>query len=229
MNAVELSGIRKSYRLGATEVTVLRGVDLQVAQHEYVAVMGASGSGKSTLLNIIGFLDTPDAGEIRIHGRPVQRQDDAALSGFRNRTIGFVFQSFHLLGNCSALENVMLPLRYRGLARAAARARASAALAEVGMERRAAHRPDELSGGQRQRVAIARAIVGEPDIILADEPTGNLDSKTSDEVLDVFARIHANGRTLIVVTHAPHVAERCQRTIRVSDGRVLDAAALATA
>ncbi|ALN93644.1 MULTISPECIES: ABC transporter ATP-binding protein [Lysobacter] len=229
MNAVELSGIRKSYRLGATEVTVLRGVDLQVAQHEYVAVMGASGSGKSTLLNIIGFLDTPDAGEIRIHGRPVQRQDDAALSGFRNRTIGFVFQSFHLLGNCSALENVMLPLRYRGLARAAARARASAALAEVGMERRAAHRPDELSGGERQRVAIARAIVGEPDIILADEPTGNLDSKTSDEVLDVFARIHANGRTLIVVTHAPHVAERCQRTIRVSDGRVLDAAALATA
>jgi len=229
MNAVELSGIRKSYRLGATEVTVLRGVDLQVAQHEYVAVMGASGSGKSTLLNIIGFLDTPDAGEIRIHGRPVQRQDDAALSGFRNRTIGFVFQSFHLLGNCSALENVMLPLRYRGLARAAARARASPALAEVGMERRAAHRPDELSGGERQRVAIARAIVGEPDIILADEPTGNLDSKTSDEVLDVFARIHANGRTLIVVTHAPHVAERCQRTIRVSDGRVLDAAALATA
>jgi putative ABC transport system ATP-binding protein len=229
MNAVELSGIRKSYRLGTTEVTVLRGVDLQVAQHEYVAVMGASGSGKSTLLNIIGFLDTPDAGEIRIHGRPVQRQDDAALSGFRNRTIGFVFQSFHLLGNCSALENVMLPLRYRGLARAAARARASAALAEVGMERRAAHRPDELSGGERQRVAIARAIVGEPDIILADEPTGNLDSKTSDEVLDVFARIHANGRTLIVVTHAPHVAERCQRTIRVSDGRVLDAAALATA
>ncbi|MGO4261014.1 ABC transporter ATP-binding protein [Lysobacter sp. TAB13] len=227
MNAVELSGIRKSYRLGATEVTVLRGVDLQVAQHEYVAVMGASGSGKSTLLNIIGFLDTPDAGEIRIHGRPVQRQDDAALSGFRNRTIGFVFQSFHLLGNCSALENVMLPLRYRGLARAAARTRASAALAEVGMERRAAHRPDELSGGERQRVAIARAIVGEPDIILADEPTGNLDSKTSDEVLDVFARIHANGRTLIVVTHAPHVAERCQRTIRVSDGRVLDAAALA--
>ncbi|MBT2747684.1 MULTISPECIES: ABC transporter ATP-binding protein [unclassified Lysobacter] len=229
MNAVELSGIRKSYRLGATEVTVLRGVDLQVAQHEYVAVMGASGSGKSTLLNIIGFLDTPDAGEIRIHGRPVQRQDDAALSGFRNRTIGFVFQSFHLLGNCSALENVMLPLRYRGLARAAARTRASAALAEVGMERRAAHRPDELSGGERQRVAIARAIVGEPDIILADEPTGNLDSKTSDEVLDVFARIHANGRTLIVVTHAPHVAERCQRTIRVSDGRVLDAAAPATA
>jgi putative ABC transport system ATP-binding protein len=229
MNAVELRGIRKSYRLGTTEVTVLRGVDLQVAQHEYVAVMGASGSGKSTLLNIIGFLDTPDAGEIRIHDRPVQRQDDAALSGFRNRTIGFVFQSFHLLGNCSALENVMLPLRYRGLARAAARARATAALAEVGMDHRAAHRPDELSGGERQRVAIARAIVGEPEIILADEPTGNLDSKTSDEVLDVFARIHANGRTLIVVTHAPHVAERCQRTIRVCDGRVVDAAALATA
>lgn len=229
MNAVELSGIRKSYRLGATEVPVLRGVDLHVAQHEYVAVMGASGSGKSTLLNIIGFLDTPDAGEIRIHGAPVQRQDDAALSGFRNRTIGFVFQSFHLLGNYSALENVMLPLRYRGEARAAAGRRAQAALDEVGMAHRGAHRPDELSGGERQRVAIARAIVGEPDIILADEPTGNLDSKTSDEVLDVFARIHAKGRTLIVVTHAPQVAERCQRTIRVCDGQVIDAAAAAAA
>lgn len=229
MNAVELSGIRKSYRLGTTEVPVLRGVDLHVAQHEYVAVMGASGSGKSTLLNIIGFLDTPDAGEIRIHGAPVQRQDDAALSGFRNRTIGFVFQSFHLLGNCSALENVMLPLRYRGEARAAAGRRALAALDEVGMAHRGAHRPDELSGGERQRVAIARAIVGEPEIILADEPTGNLDSKTSDEVLDVFARIHAKGRTLIVVTHAPQVAERCQRTIRVCDGQVIDAAASAAA
>ncbi|MGJ7902401.1 ABC transporter ATP-binding protein [Lysobacter sp. 1R34A] len=229
MNAVELSGVRKSYRLGATEVPVLRGVDLHVAQHEYVAVMGASGSGKSTLLNIIGFLDTPDAGEIRIHGAPVQRQDDAALSGFRNRTIGFVFQSFHLLGNCSALENVMLPLRYRGEARAAAGRRARAALEEVGMAHRGAHRPDELSGGERQRVAIARAIVGEPDIILADEPTGNLDSKTSDEVLEVFARIHARGRTLIVVTHAPQVAERCQRTIRVCDGQVIDATAAAAA
>ncbi|MGO1070346.1 ABC transporter ATP-binding protein [Lysobacter sp. CA199] len=229
MNAVELSGVHKSYRLGATEVAVLRGVDLHVARHECVAVMGASGSGKSTLLNLIGFLDTPDAGEIRIHGQPVQRQDDAALSGFRNRTIGFVFQSFHLLGNCSALENVMLPLRYRGQPRAAARTRAQDALAEVGMSHRAAHRPDEMSGGERQRVAIARAIVGEPDIVLADEPTGNLDSKTSDEVLDVFARIHAHGRTLIVVTHAPHVAERCQRTIRMSDGRVVESAAHAAA
>jgi putative ABC transport system ATP-binding protein len=221
--AVELRGVSKSYRLGTTLVPVLHDVNFTVERHECVALIGESGSGKSTLLNLIGFLDTPDSGEILIGGNSVDRSDDRAVSTFRNRTVGFVFQSFHLLPNISALENAMLPLRYRDMDPARARALAELALEEVGMGHRLDHRPRELSGGERQRVAIARALVGEPDIILADEPTGNLDSRNTREILDLFARIHARGRTLILVTHAESVAERCQRMIRVSDGRVAHA------
>ncbi len=220
MTAVELRQVCKSYVLGTTRVPVLDHVDLQIGRHEHVALVGDSGSGKSTLLNLIGFLDRPDHGEVLIEGRSVAREDDREISAFRNRTIGFVFQSFHLIPHASAIDNVMLPLRYRGSGRAEAYEAAIAALTEVGLAHRAGHRPNEMSGGERQRVAIARALVGEPQILLADEPTGNLDSRNTGEILDLFERIHARGRTLVVVTHSQAVAERCQRIIRVRDGRV---------
>jgi putative ABC transport system ATP-binding protein len=220
VTAVELRQVCKSYALGTTRVPVLDRVDLHIGRHERVALIGDSGSGKSTLLNLIGFLDRPDSGEILIEGRSVAREDDREISAFRNRTIGFVFQSFHLIPHASAIDNVMLPLRYRGSGRTEAYEAAFAALTEVGLAHRSGHRPNEMSGGERQRVAIARALVGEPQILLADEPTGNLDSRNTGEILDLFERIHARGRTLVVVTHSQAVAERCQRIIRVRDGRV---------
>ncbi|MGO4774314.1 ABC transporter ATP-binding protein [Lysobacter sp. 2RAB21] len=224
---IELDAVHRRYEMNGQAVNALAGVDLKIAAGEFVAITGASGSGKSSLLNILGCLDRPTRGRYLIEGRDVAEFDDEAASDIRNRRIGFVFQSFHLLPRLSVLENVLLPLRFHREPPADAHAHAHELLGRVGLGDRSSHRPSELSGGQQQRAAIARALLLRPALLLADEPTGNLDSKTSDEVLDVFARIHANGRTLIVVTHAPHVAERCQRTIRVSDGRVLDAAALA--
>lgn len=220
VHAVELRQVSKGYTLGPDRVLVLDRVDLSIPQHACVALIGDSGSGKSTLLNLIGFLDRPDSGEILIEGTTVAREDDRAVSEFRNRTIGFVFQSFHLIPHASAIDNVLLPLRYRGSPAAEAREAAEAALQEVGLAHRARHRPNEMSGGERQRVAIARALVGEPRILLADEPTGNLDSRNTREIMELFARIHARGRTLIVVTHSQSVAERCQSMIRIRDGRV---------
>lgn len=223
MHAVELRRVSKSYTLGRERVQVLDRVDLRIPQRACVALIGDSGSGKSTLLNLIGFLDRPDSGEILIDGASVAREDDRAISAFRNRAVGFVFQSFHLIPQASAIDNVMLPLRYRDTSPAEARDAAEAALEEVGLAHRGRHRPSEMSGGERQRVAIARALVGEPRILLADEPTGNLDSRNTREIMDLFMRIHARGRTLIVVTHSQSVAERCERMIRMRDGRVEDA------
>jgi len=218
--AIELRQVSKSYRIGPDRVQVLDRIDLRIPQRAWVALVGDSGSGKSTLLNLMGFLDRPDSGEILIEGATVPREDDRAVSAFRNRTIGFVFQSFHLIPHATAIDNVLLPLRYRGTPTAEARESAAAALEEVGLSHRMRHRPGEMSGGERQRVAIARALVGEPRILLADEPTGNLDSRNTREIMELFARIHARGRTLIVVTHSQSVAERCESVVRVRDGRV---------
>jgi putative ABC transport system ATP-binding protein len=186
-----------------------------------VAIVGQSGSGKSTLMNILGCLDTPTGGRYRIRGQDVAGLSDDALADLRNREIGFVFQTFQLLPRSTALANVELPLVYRGVPRGERRARAEAALAAVGLQNRARHRPNELSGGQRQRVAIARALVGEPSLLLADEPTGNLDSATGDEIIRLFAELHRRGHTLVLVTHEPRLAARCPRAIRLSDGRVV--------
>jgi len=186
-----------------------------------VAVVGQSGSGKSTLMNLIGCLDTPTSGVYRLNGSDVEGLTDDALADLRNREIGFVFQTFQLLPRATALQNVELPLVYRGVPRRERRARAMAALDAVGLANRTTHRPNELSGGQRQRVAVARALVGEPSLLLADEPTGNLDSVTGEEIMRLFGELHARGHTLLLVTHEPRLAARCPRAIRLSDGRVV--------
>jgi putative ABC transport system ATP-binding protein len=196
-------------------------VSFTVVRGEYLAIVGTSGSGKSTLLNILGCLDTPSSGMYRLRGANVRGMGDDALSDLRNREIGFVFQTFQLLARTSALENVELPLVYRGVGRKARRERARAALARVGLADRMKHKPNELSGGQRQRVAIARALVTEPSILLADEPTGNLDSATSRDILKLFHELHDAGNTLVLVTHEPTIAAQCPRAIRMSDGRIV--------
>ena len=218
---IEAQDLTKVYRMGATEVHALRGASLRVAAGEFLALMGASGSGKSTLMHLLGCLDTPTAGRYRLEGQDVSTLSNEARSRVRNTRVGFVFQSFNLLPRLNALENVALPLFYRSRARNTQR-RAAEALARVGLADRATHRPLELSGGERQRVAIARALVTDPAIILADEPTGNLDSATGDEVLGLLAGLHAEGRTILVVTHDAGVAARAQRILHMRDGQIMN-------
>jgi putative ABC transport system ATP-binding protein len=209
------------YRVGEEEVRALDGVSFDVRRGEWVAVVGQSGSGKSTLMNLIGALDSPTSGTYRINGRDVEKLSDDELADLRNREIGFVFQTFQLLPRSSALANVELPLVYRGVGRTERRERAMATLEAVGLANRMHHRPNELSGGQRQRVAIARALVGRPSILLADEPTGNLDSQTGEEIIRLFGELHGRGHTIILVTHEARLAARCPRAIKLMDGRVL--------
>ncbi|WP_033291085.1 ABC transporter ATP-binding protein [Amycolatopsis jejuensis] len=218
---IAVSGLRKTYGSGETAVHALRGVDLQVWPGDYVAIMGASGSGKSTLLNMLGCLDTPTSGRYLLDGFPVADLNERQLSLLRNRKIGFIFQSFNLVPRTSALSNVELPLVYSGLKRAARRRRALAALEVVGLTDRAKHLPSELSGGQQQRVAVARALVGGPALLLADEPTGNLDHASTVDVLGVFDRLNALGRTVVVITHEDEVAHHARRIVRVSDGQIV--------
>jgi putative ABC transport system ATP-binding protein len=213
-------GLTRQYDMGGEIVRALRGVDVAIRRNEYVAIMGPSGSGKSTLMNLIGCLDTPNSGEYWLNGTLVSEMTDDALARVRNREIGFVFQTFNLLPRASALHNVELPLVYAGVPSAERKARATAALESVQLGERIHHRPNELSGGQRQRVAIARALVNRPSILLADEPTGNLDSGTSEEIMRVFAELAANGQTVIMVTHEPDIAAHARRVIVLRDGLV---------
>jgi putative ABC transport system ATP-binding protein len=218
MSVIAATDLRKTYRLGEVDLEVLKGVDFEVETGEYVAVMGPSGSGKSTLMNIIGCLDVPTSGSYRLEGREVATLSSDELADVRGRRIGFVFQTFNLLPRASAVENVALPLAYQRASGAGRAARE--ALDAVGLGHRASHRPNQLSGGERQRVAIARAIVAKPAIILADEPTGNLDSKTGKEILEIFDGLSARGVTIVLVTHDRSVAGRARRIVHVKDGRV---------
>ena len=217
---IELKGIEKVYEMGAEDVRALRGVDLDIERGEYAAIMGPSGSGKSTLMNIVGCLDTPSAGSYRLNGTDVSEMNANELADVRNQQIGFVFQTFNLLARSSAFHNVELPLVYAGTRRGERRDRTEAALERVGLADRMDHRPAELSGGQRQRVAIARALVNEPSLLLADEPTGNLDSRTGEEIMGLFDHLHAEGNTVILVTHEQHVAGHARRRIAILDGLV---------
>ena len=221
MNAIiEIHNLTKIYDMGATAVHALSEVDLCVAEGEYVAIMGPSGSGKSTLLNILGCLDVPTSGSYALGNARVSEMADDDLARIRNQEIGFVFQTFNLLPRANALGNVELPLIYSGLPAHQRREQAVRALASVGLAERIDHRPNELSGGQKQRVAIARALVNEPSIILADEPTGALDSRTGDEIMDLFDQVHAAGNTILLVTHEEHLARRSHRIVRFRDGRI---------
>lgn len=217
---IETRDLGKSYVMGSTEVHALRGVDFSVERGDYVAIMGPSGSGKSTLMNLIGCLDTPTKGEYWLNGQLVSKLEPDDLARIRNREIGFVFQSANLLARSTALQNVELPLIYAGVSPSERRARATEVLKQVELAERMKHKPNELSGGQRQRVAIARALVTRPSIILADEPTGNLDSKTTEEILTLFEALHAAGNTVIVVTHERDVADHAHRIVSIRDGKV---------
>ena len=219
-SVIELRGITREYRMGGQVVRALAGIDLDLGDNEYAAIVGASGSGKSSLMNIIGCLDSPTAGSYTLNGRAVAGMNDTELALIRNREIGFIFQSFNLLPRADALHNVMQPLVYRRLPIAERKARARDALERVGLSDRLDHLPNQLSGGQCQRVAVARALVGEPAILLADEPTGNLDSATTAEIMALFDELHANGQTIIIVTHEPEIAAHCLRVIRLLDGQV---------
>jgi putative ABC transport system ATP-binding protein len=221
MSLIELRDVRKVYQVGTEQVRALDGVDLDIESGEYVAIMGSSGSGKSTLMNLLGCLDTPSSGSYHLNGQAVEAMKDEELAGIRNKEIGFVFQTFNLLARTTALHNVELPLIYAGANRADRRRRAAEALAKVGLADRAKHMPNELSGGQRQRVAIARALVNEPSILLADEPTGNLDSATSEEIMALFDQLHRGGNTVIVVTHEPDIARHASRRVSLRDGKIL--------
>ncbi|RSM74333.1 ABC transporter ATP-binding protein [Kibdelosporangium aridum] len=219
---IEVSALHKTYGSGETEVHALRGVDLAVWPGEYLAIMGASGSGKSTLLNVLGCLDVPSSGTYKLDGIDVGDLNERQLSLVRNRKIGFVFQSYNLVPRTSALSNVELPLVYAGVGRKDRRKRAMAALEMVGLVDRAGHKPNQLSGGQQQRVALARALVTGPAMVLADEPTGNLDSESTDEVLAVFDRLNRIGRTIVMITHENHVAGHAARMVRVADGQIVE-------
>jgi putative ABC transport system ATP-binding protein len=217
---IEIEGVTKLYKMGSETVHALRGVDVRINRNEYLAIMGPSGSGKSTLMNMLGCLDTPTAGRYEFSGKNVATMVDDELAEIRNREIGFVFQTFNLLPRSDALHNVELPLIYAGVSKHERMARARGALENVGLGDRIHHRPNELSGGQRQRVAIARALVTRPSIILADEPTGNLDSKTGIEIMNLFEQLYAQGHTLIVVTHEEDIARHARRIVRLRDGLI---------
>jgi len=222
MPVIELHNVSKHYQMGQQLIKAVDGIDLTIEHNEYVVFIGSSGSGKSTVMNIVGCLDTPTSGEYVLNGRAVSGLDEGELADIRNQEIGFIFQSFNLLPRATALKNVMQPLIYRGIGLAERRAEAERVLERVGLAERRNHLPNELSGGQRQRVAIARALVTQPSILLADEPTGNLDSQTTTEILALFDELHAGGQTIIVVTHEPDVAEHSGRIIRLRDGRVVE-------
>jgi putative ABC transport system ATP-binding protein len=215
---IEIKGITRDFPLGAEIVHVLKGIDLTINKGEYVALMGPSGSGKSTLMNLLGCLDTPTSGSYVLNGKDVSKMEDDELAGIRNKEIGFVFQTFNLLPRTTALDNVALPMVYAGFKKTERNERATTVLTQVGLADRMDHKPNQLSGGQRQRVAVARALVNHPSIILADEPTGNLDSKTSVEIMALFNDIHANGNTVILVTHEEDIAAHAHRIIRLRDG-----------
>jgi putative ABC transport system ATP-binding protein len=217
---IQLTNLSKVYDIGAVRVEALRSINLSIKKNEYVAIMGPSGSGKSTLMNVLGCLDTPSGGDYRLNNNNVSEMDDDQLAEIRNREIGFVFQTFNLLPRANALHNVELPLIYNGTPALHRKEMAKQALEKVGLADRMYHKPNELSGGQRQRVAIARALVNNPSIILADEPTGNLDSKTGDEIMEILETLHDQGNTIILVTHEEYIAEHSDRIIRLRDGLV---------
>ncbi|NDC30467.1 MAG: ABC transporter ATP-binding protein [Bacteroidetes bacterium] len=219
-NVIDIQKIGKTYRIGTQEVNALLSVDLQINKGEYVALMGPSGSGKSTLMNILGCLDTPSRGSYKLNGTDVSNMSDNELAEIRNKEIGFIFQTFNLLARNTSLDNVALPLVYAGISKKERSEKAAKALASVGLGDRMEHKPNELSGGQRQRVAIARALVNQPAIILADEPTGNLDTKTSHEIMDLLEEIHQKGNTVIIVTHEEDIAKRAKRIVRLRDGLI---------
>ncbi len=219
---IRVSDIHKNYRMGTDTIHALNGLDCAIHENEYIAVMGPSGSGKSTLMNIIGCLDRPSSGDYWLSGENVSKLGDHALARVRNSRIGFVFQTFNLLPRANALQNVEIPMMYGGIGRRQRRARAREVLERVGLQDRMKHKPSELSGGQRQRVAVARALVNEPDILLADEPTGNLDSRTGEDIMNLFGALHDAGQTIILVTHEPHIAERAHRHVHLHDGVVTE-------
>ena len=220
MSLLEIKDIKRDFKLGSETLHVLKGINLTIEKGEYVALMGPSGSGKSTLMNILGCLDTPTSGEYILNGKDVSKMTSTELADIRNKEIGFVFQTFNLMPRTTALDNVALPMVYAGVSKEKRHERAKEVLKLVGLEDRMLHKPNELSGGQRQRVAVARALVNHPSIILADEPTGNLDSKTSYEIMNLFNEIYQNGNTVILVTHEEDIAQYAQRIIRLKDGLI---------
>jgi putative ABC transport system ATP-binding protein len=220
-SVVSLKNVQKSYHMGSEDLLVLKGIDLDIKRGEFISIMGPSGSGKSTLMNLIGLLDRPDSGQLVINDKEISRLSDVELSHLRGKEIGFIFQTFNLVSRLSALKNVELPMIFQEQSKAYRTGVAKKYLGEVGLSDRMMHRPNELSGGQRQRVAIARALVNDPSILLADEPTGNLDAKTGDEIMSLFVELNKNGRTIVMVTHNPEIAEFSKRVIRLKDGMIV--------